>query len=76
LSEVLRTGEGAPAGQDVTLVPGLRATRLGKGAVPRETPTVFAALIGWLVPGEKVGPLWAGLRALSAIGAVNMEWTR
>ncbi len=40
----------------------------------RETSTVFAALIGWLVLGEKVGPARAGLMALIAIGAVIMEW--
>ena len=35
------------------------ATRLGKvgeAAVLRETSTVFAALIGWVILGEKVGP--------------------
>ena len=32
----------------------------GDAAAVRETSTVFAALIGWLVPGEKVGPVRAG----------------
>jgi drug/metabolite transporter (DMT)-like permease len=53
------------------------ATRLdnvGQAAVLRETSTVFAALIGWLVLGEKVGRVRAGLMALIALGAVVMEW--
>ncbi len=53
------------------------ATRLdsvGEAAVLRETSTVFAALIGWLVLGEKVGAVRAGLMGLIAVGAVVMEW--
>ncbi|CUH76445.1 EamA family transporter [Tropicibacter naphthalenivorans] len=52
------------------------ATRLdnvGEAAVLRETSTVFAALIGWLVLGEKVGPRRIALMALIAIGAVIVE---
>ncbi|MEZ5684888.1 MAG: EamA family transporter [Paracoccaceae bacterium] len=52
------------------------ATRLdnvGEAAVLRETSTVFAALIGWLVLGEKVGPRRTGLMALIAAGAVVVE---
>lgn len=52
------------------------ATRLGhvgKAAVLRETSTVFAALIGWLVLGEKVGPRRTALMALIALGAVIVE---
>lgn len=52
------------------------ATRLdhvGLAAALRETSTLFAALIGWLVLGEKVGPLRAALMGLIALGAVVME---
>ncbi|MEP3345381.1 MAG: EamA family transporter [Litoreibacter sp.] len=52
------------------------ATRLdnvGEAAVLRETSTVFAALIGWLVLGEKVGPRRLTLMALIALGAVIVE---
>ncbi len=52
------------------------ATRLGKvgeAAVLRETSTVFAALIGWLVLKESVGPRRIALMALIALGAVIVE---
>ncbi|MCB2129994.1 MAG: EamA family transporter [Rhodobacteraceae bacterium] len=55
----------------------LLATRLdkvGEAAVLRETSTVFAALIGWLVLGERVGPRRLALMALIAAGAVIVEW--
>ena len=48
------------------------ATRIddvGRAAVLRETSTVFAALVGWLILGEKVGPVRAILMALIAAGA-------
>jgi drug/metabolite transporter (DMT)-like permease len=51
-----------------------RLDRVGEAAVLRETSTVFAALIGWLVLGEKVGAVRAGLMGLIALGAVVMEW--
>lgn len=51
-----------------------RLDRVGEAAVLRETSTVFAALIGWLVLGEKVGTVRAGLMGLIALGAVVMEW--
>ena len=51
-----------------------RLDRVGEAAVLRETSTVFAALIGWLVLGEKVGRRPAALMALIALGAVVMEW--
>ncbi|MDO5756606.1 MAG: EamA family transporter [Rhodobacterales bacterium] len=54
----------------------MMATRLdnvGQAAVLRETSTVFAALIGWLVLGETVGPRRTALMALIAIGAVIVE---
>ena len=52
------------------------ATRLDKvseAAVLRETSTVFAALIGWLVLKETVGPRRIALMALIAAGAVIVE---
>ena len=54
----------------------LLATRLdsvGEAAVLRETSVVFAALIGWLMLGEKVGPRRLALMALIAGGAVIVE---
>lgn len=52
------------------------ATRLdsvGEAAVLRETSTVFAALIGWLVLKERVGPRRVAMMALIAAGAVIVE---
>ena len=54
----------------------MMATRLGKvgeAAVLRETSTVFAALIGWFILGEKVGPRRLFLMSLVALGAVIVE---
>ena len=51
-----------------------RLDKVGEAAALRETSTVFAALIGWLVLGEKVGPVRAGLMAVIATGAVAMEF--
>ncbi len=50
-----------------------RLDKVGEAAVLRETSTVFAALIGWLVLGEKVGPRRTALMALIAAGAVIVE---
>ncbi len=50
-----------------------RLDRVGEAAVLRETSTVFAALIGWLVLKEKVGLARALLMGLIALGAVVME---
>ncbi|MEL6241365.1 MAG: DMT family transporter [Pseudomonadota bacterium] len=53
------------------------ATRLdsvGEAAILRETSTVFAALIGWLVLKETVGPRRIALMALIAAGAVIVEF--
>ena len=53
------------------------ATRLdsvGEAAVLRETSTVFAALIGWLFLGERVGPLRLALMGLIAAVAVIVEF--
>lgn len=54
----------------------LLATRLdkvGEAAVLRETSVVFAALLGWLLLGERVGPRRLVLMALIAAGAVIVE---
>lgn len=50
-----------------------RLDKVGEAAVLRETSTVFAALIGWLVLGEKVGPRRVVLMAIIAAGAVIVE---
>ncbi|MBV0913989.1 EamA family transporter [Anianabacter salinae] len=50
-----------------------RLDKVGEAAVLRETSTVFAALIGWLVLGETVGPRRIALMALIAAGAVIVE---
>ncbi|WP_296762347.1 EamA family transporter [Sediminimonas sp.] len=51
-----------------------RLDKVGEAAVLRETSTVFAALIGWLVLKETVGPRRIALMALIAFGAVIVEW--
>lgn len=50
-----------------------RIDTVGEAAVLRETSTVFAALIGWLVLGEKVGPRRLALMTLIAAGAVVVK---
>lgn len=50
-----------------------RLDKVGEAAVLRETSTVFAALIGWLVLKETVGPRRLALMALIAVGAVIVE---
>lgn len=51
-----------------------RLDKVGEAAVLRETSTVFAALIGWLVLKERVGRVQVGLMAMIALGAVLMEF--
>lgn len=50
-----------------------RLDKVGEAAVLRETSTVFAALIGWLVLGDTVGPRRIFLMGLIATGAVIVE---
>jgi drug/metabolite transporter (DMT)-like permease len=50
-----------------------RLDKVGEAAVLRETSTVFAAVIGWLVLKETVGPRRVALMALIAAGAVIVE---
>jgi drug/metabolite transporter (DMT)-like permease len=51
-----------------------RLDKVGEAAVLRETSVVFAAIIGWLFLGEKVGPWRATLVAVIAAGAVIVEF--
>ena len=51
-----------------------RLDKVGEAAVLRETSTVFAALIGWLVLGERSGRMQVALMAVIAGGAVLVEW--
>lgn len=50
-----------------------RLDKVGEAAILRETSTVFAAVIGWLVLKETVGPRRVALMALIAAGAVIVE---
>ncbi len=52
---------------------GTRIGKVGEVAALRETSTLFAALIGWLVLGEKVGAVRAALMGLIALGAVMVQ---
>ncbi len=51
-----------------------RLDKVGEAAILRETSTVFAALIGWLVLKETVGPRRVALMALIATGVVIVEF--
>jgi drug/metabolite transporter (DMT)-like permease len=51
-----------------------RLDKVGEAAILRETSTVFAALIGWLVLKETVGPRRIALMSLIALGAVIVEF--
>ncbi len=48
--------------------------KVGEAAVLRETSTVFAALIGWFILGEKVGPRRLVMMTGIALGAVIVEF--
>jgi drug/metabolite transporter (DMT)-like permease len=50
-----------------------RVGHVGEAAVLRETSTVFAAAIGWLVLGESTGPRRVALMAMIAAGAVIVK---
>ncbi|MCB1337369.1 MAG: EamA family transporter [Maritimibacter sp.] len=50
-----------------------RLDQVGQAAVLRETSTVFAAAIGWLMLGERTGPRRIALMSLIALGAVVVE---
>ena len=51
-----------------------RLDKVGEAAILRETSTVFAALIGWVILKEAVGPRRLALMALIAAGAVIVEF--
>ena len=51
-----------------------RLDKVGEAAVLRETSTLFAALIGWLVLKEGIGPRRLALMAMIAAGAVLVEF--
>ena len=51
-----------------------RLDKVGQAAVLRETSTLFAALIGWLILKETVGPRRTLLMGLIALGAVLVEF--
>jgi len=53
-----------------------RLDKVGEAAVLRETSTVFAAVIGWVILKERVGPRRLALMALIAAGAVIVELGR
>lgn len=48
--------------------------KVGEAAVLRETSTVFAALIGWFILKERVGPRKLALMCMIALGAVIVEF--
>ncbi|WP_347312928.1 EamA family transporter [Defluviimonas sp. SAOS-178_SWC] len=52
-----------------------RIGRVGEAAVLRETSVVFAALIAWVMLGDRVGPRRLTLMALIAAGAVIVKLT-
>ncbi len=52
---------------------GTRIGKVGEVAALRETSTLFAALIGWAILGEKVGGVRAVLMGLIALGAVLVQ---
>ena len=51
-----------------------RLDKVGEAAALRETSVIFAALIGWLILGEKIGPTRSFLMVLIAAGAVLVEF--
>ena len=50
-----------------------RLDKVGEAVAMRETSVIFAALIGWAVLREPVGPARAGLMALIAAGAALVQ---
>lgn len=53
-----------------------RIDSVGEAAVLRETSVVFAAIFGWFLLGERVGPRRLALMVLIALGAVLVEFGR
>jgi len=50
-----------------------RLDKVGEAAALRETSVIFAALIGWLLLGDRLGPVRAALMVVIAGGAVLVE---
>ncbi len=50
-----------------------RLDKVGEAAALRETSVVFAAIIGWLLLGERIGWTRAALMGVIALGAVLVE---
>ena len=51
-----------------------RLDKVGEAAALRETSVVFGALMGWLILGERIGPVRAGLMVVIASGAILVEF--
>lgn len=51
-----------------------RLDKVGEAAALRETSVIFAALIGWLILGEKIGPVRTSLMFAIALGAILVEF--
>ena len=51
-----------------------RLDKVGEAAVLRETSVVFAALIGWLILGERIGVARGLMMLVIALGAVVVEF--
>lgn len=51
-----------------------RLDKVGEAAALRETSVIFAALLGWLFLGEKIGPVRSLILVIIATGAVLVEF--
>ncbi|MEM9060959.1 MAG: DMT family transporter [Pseudomonadota bacterium] len=51
-----------------------RLDKVGEAAALRETSVVFGAIMGWLILGERIGPVRAGLMVVIAAGAALVEF--
>lgn len=51
-----------------------RLDKVGEAAALRETSVVFGAILGWLILGERIGPVRAGLMVVIASGAILVEF--
>ena len=51
-----------------------RLDQVGEAAALRETSVVFGAILGWLILGERIGPVRAALMIVIAGGAVMVEF--
>lgn len=50
-----------------------RLDQVGEAAALRETSVIFGAIMGWLILGERIGPVRAGFMVAIAAGAVLVE---